>query len=134
MPPRRRRISDLRMTPVSTAWRQTGIRCFKTIGHNIRRLCTDICETTSHPRWHEDEFHASRRTIVTTSRWMEQAIIIDRVTSNSRALKACQILSEIWNRDETLINEHVVKLKYCRTSLSSSSSFRFDIRKYEHIG
>lgn len=108
MPPRRRRISDLRTTPVSTAWRQAGIRCSKTIEHNIRRLCTDICETTSQPRWHEDEIHASRkRTIATKSRRTEQAIIdtIDRIAPNSRALKACQISSEIWNRDETLIND-----------------------------
>ncbi|KAL0129919.1 hypothetical protein PUN28_001878 [Cardiocondyla obscurior] len=67
MPPRRRRISDLRTTPVSTAWRQAGIRCFKTIKHNIRHLRTDIYETMSHPRWHE-EFRASKRkTIATTS-------------------------------------------------------------------
>lgn len=113
MPPRRRRISDLRMTPVSTAWRQAGIRCSKTIEHNIRRLCTDICKIMSRLRWHEDEFRASRR-IATTSRQMGQAIIIDtidRIASNSRALKACRISSEIWNR-ETLINEHVVESEY----------------------
>lgn len=107
MPPRRRRISDLRTTPVSTAWRQAGIRCSKTIGHNIRRLCTDICETTSHPRWHEDEFRASRRRTIATTSWRtERTIIIDtidRIASSSRVLKACQISYEIWNRDETLI-------------------------------
>lgn len=119
MPPRRRRISDLRMTPVSTAWRQAGIRCSKTIEHNIRRLCTDICETMSHLRWHEGEFRAPRRTIATTSRQTERAIIIDTIdgiTSNSCALKACRISSGIWNRDETLINGHVVEytVHHCR--------------------
>lgn len=136
MPPRRRRISDLRTTPVSTAWRQAGIRCSKTIEHNIR-LCTDICEIASHPRWHEGKFCTlRRRTIATTSRRTEQAVVIDtidRVASNSRALKACQILSEIWSRDETLINDprrRIRMLLYVTVIVITS----IRIRKLELIG
>lgn len=114
MPPRRRRIADLRTTPVSTAWRQAGTRRSNVIGHNIRRHLT---EAMSHPRWHEDEFYTSRKTAAA-----ERAGTIYTIDDDVLSIydsRVCQILYKIWKRDKMLIastsNQGII-VRYCRSA------------------
>jgi len=105
MPPRRRRISDLRTTPVSTAWRHAGTqRCDISVRRHCRLSFVDSRDTTSHPRWNEGESWASRagRRRAASRR---SGRTIDGVASSARAESGvCRIFFETWNRrDESAL-------------------------------
>ncbi|KAH0956268.1 hypothetical protein HN011_005392 [Eciton burchellii] len=104
MPPRRRRISDLRRTPVSTAWRHAGTqRCNISVRRRCRLSSADNRDTTSHPRWHEGESRASRTGKRRRAASRRSGRTIGDVASSARAgSEVCRIFFDTWNRRDEI--------------------------------